>query len=325
MLRPAGSAVARTSGPERAPGTEDRVLTKAAPLKVTLLALAAALSAPAAATCDAQTSARRAGARQAAPSAILFVVGGEAESKEVTLDALAVVEGGRIRLPYAEQEGDGAKEFAAAHMKAGQKYRLTFGGGDAGTVTVRESIEGCNNYHGKGTAETTAPMRGRVMGLATSSETMGRRAASRRAPEAAEREAVLKLARNIYRQRRTPAPSVAAMEVTNLTATDLDGDGRFELVGSFVVAKGKARRDLFLIAAPQGASFRADFVNFQSYQLPPEGFSSHVDFVDQLDLDGDGQGEVVTINGGFDAYSYSVYRKQRGRWRLVHTFFGDAC
>lgn len=271
----------------------------------------------------AQTSAPR----TAAPGTVVFVVNGEVGSEGKSIDALVVVDGGRFKAPYGDQELGEAKKFADRYYRPGAKYRVTFGGGDAGTFTVGKAAEGCNDVHANGTAETTAPIRGRVMGLATNSDTLGRRESARRAPDPAEREAVLKLVKDIYRRRKTPASWLERMEVTNLAATDLDGDGRYEMIGSFVIeTRQKLRRDLFLIAAPQGgAGFRADFVNFQSYKLPPEGFASAVDFLDQLDMDGDGVGEVVTIDGGFDAYGYSVYKKRRGRWVKVHSGLGDAC
>ena len=59
------------------------------------------------------------------------------------------------------------------------------------------------------------------------------------------------------------------MTVTNLTATDLDGDGKFELIGSFVIAtEKKFRRDLFLIAEPQGANYKAALVLGNTRSLP---------------------------------------------------------
>jgi hypothetical protein len=87
----------------------------------------------------------------------------------------------------------------------------------------------------------------------------------------------------------------------------------------------KFERDLFLIAKPQGAAMKAEFVKFQAYQPPPEGFLSSVDFVDQLDLDGNGVGEVFTTQGGFDGYAYLIFKKVGGRWREVFNFVGDAC
>ena len=119
---------------------------------------------------------------------------------------------------------------------------------------------------------------------------------------------------------------IASIKVTNLTATDLDGDGKYEFIGSFMsAAKNKFERDLFLIAKPQGAAMRADFVKFQAYQPPPETFLSSIDFIDQLDLDGDGMGEVFANQGGFDGYALLIFKKVGGRWRQVYDTIGDAC
>lgn len=264
--------------------------------------------------------------RRARPGAVFFVVSGDASTGEMSVDALVLVERGQFKPPFAEENESARRRFAEQHYQAGREYRLTFGGGDAGTLTIKAFSEGCNNIHASALAETQANIRGRVMGLATDSGTLERRVSSRRAPEPAERAAVLELVNRIYRQRRTPASLLSKIQVTNLTATDLDGDGKHEMVGSFVVeTTQKQRRDLFLIAAPQGSGFRADFVHFQAYKLPAEGFARAVDFVDQLDMDGDRVGEVVTIDGGFDAYGYSIFKRRRERWVKVHTGLGDAC
>jgi hypothetical protein len=66
-------------------------------------------------------------------------------------------------------------------------------------------------------------------------------------------------------------------------------------------------------------------VKFQAYQPPPEGFLSSIDFVDQLDLDGDGVAEVFAQQGGFDGYQYLIFKKVGGRWRQVWEIGGDAC
>ena len=70
---------------------------------------------------------------------------------------------------------------------------------------------------------------------------------------------------------------------------------------------------------------RGDFIKFQAYQPPPEQCLSSIDYVDQLDVDGDGIGEVFTVQGGFDAYAYVIFKKVRGRWREVYQGIGDAC
>ena len=248
------------------------------------------------------------------------------ESGEGSLDALAVVAGKQMRSPYSDEQKDRQKTFAEDYFKKGTVYRLIFGGGDAGSATVSEWNEGCNNVHAKATISTSARLGGKVMALATNSETLGKRAISRRPPTEAERAAALTLMKSIYQQHRTPASLMSAIKVTNLTATDLNGDGKYELVGSFTLAaKNKFERDLFLIATPQGTGLRAEFARFQAYQPPPEGFLSSIDFIDQLDIDGDGTGEVFATMGAFDGYALVAFKKIGGRWRQVHDQVGDLC
>lgn len=250
----------------------------------------------------------------------------QSESGETTLDLLAVLAGKQLRSPYDDEQKDRQKTFAEDYFKKGTVYRLIFGGGDAGSATVSGWNEGCNNVHAQAAISTSARLGGKVMALATNSETLGKRAISRRPPTDAERSAALALMKTIYQQHRTPASLMSAIKVTNLTATDLNGDGKYELVGSFTLAaKNKFERDLFLIATPQGNGWRAEFAKFQAYQPPPEGFLSSIDFIDQLDIDGDGTGEVFATMGAFDGYALIAFKKIGGRWRQVHDQVGDLC
>lgn len=260
---------------------------------------------------------------QAQPPAIVFAVSGE--SGEGSMDAVARISGKQFRPPFAENK-QAETAFAQNYFATGKTYRLMFGGGEAGTVKVRKWSEGCNNIHSEVSVEGAAQLGGQVRALATNSSSIGKRTPSRRAPTAEERAAILKLVRTIYLQRRTPTNLLNAIKVTNLTATDIDGDNKHEFVGSFTLAaKNKFERDLFLIAKGDATAVRGDFVKFQAYQPPPEQFLSSIDYVDQLDVDGDGIGEVFTVQGGFDAYAYVIFKKIGGRWREVYQGVGDAC
>ena len=249
-----------------------------------------------------------------------------AEPAQGNMDAVVLVENGKLRQPYSEYNEAAQRKFASEYFAAGKKYRLTFGGGEVGTATVKGFDTGCNNIHAKATVAANGKLPAHLSALATNSDSLGRKPSSRRAPTDAERAAVNLLVTQIYRSRGATRAWLRTVVTTNLTATDLDGDGKFELIGSYTAeSKTKARRDLFVILEPVGATLKPALVNFQSYQLPPEGFDSAIDFVDQLDLDGDGSAEVFVQQHGFDAYSYSIYRKTAGRWRKVYTTTGDAC
>ena len=263
-------------------------------------------------------------AAQPRKGVVVFSV--SAESGTGSMDAVVIVDGKQLRAPYGDEQKDRQKSFANEYFAPGKVYRLIFGGGEAGSVTVKKWSEGCNNIHAEVTPATTARLGGKVMALATNSETLGKRASARRAPTDAERAAVMTLMKSIYSQHRTPAGLIASIKVTNLTATDLNGDGKYEMIASFTSAdKNKFERDLFLIAHQQGAVMRADFAKFQAYQPPPETFLSSIDFIDQLDLDGDGMGEVFATQGGFDGYGLLIFKKVGGRWRQVYETIGDAC
>ncbi len=245
---------------------------------------------------------------------------------EGNLDAVVLVENGKLRQPYPEYNEAAMRKFASEYFATGKKYRLTFGGGEAGSVTVKAFDMGCNNIHATATVEDNGKIPAYLSVLVTNSDSLGRKPSSRRAPTDAERAAMNLLVARIYRSRGATRAVLRTVVTTNLTATDLNGDGKFELIGSYTAeSKTKARKDLLLIAEPAGASFKSALVKFQAYKLPPEGFDSAADFVDQLDLDGDGVAEVFVQQHGFDAYGYGIYKKSAGRWRQVYTTTGDAC
>jgi len=249
-----------------------------------------------------------------------------AESGAGSMDAVVMIDGKQLRVPFSDEQKDRQKRIAEEYFAAGRKYRLIFGGGEAGSVTVKKWSEGCNSVHAEVTPSTSVHLGGEVRSLATNSDTLGKHANARRAPTETERAAVMILVKSIYKQNRTPANLISAIKVTNLTATDLDGDGKYELIGSFTSsAKNKFERDLFLIAKSQDAAMRADLAKFQAYQPPPEGFLHGIDFIDQLDLDGNGTGEVFVVQGGFDGYAYLIFKKVAGRWREVYNTIGDLC
>ena len=167
------------------------------------------------------------------------------------MDAVVLVENGKLKQPYPEDEV-AQKKMAETYFARGKKYRVTFGGGEVGTATVKSWDMGCNNIHATGTVEDNKKIPPRLSALATDSEAIGSKISARRPPTDAERQSVMRLVRQIYRLKGTSPAALNALKTTNLTATDLNGDGAFELIGSFVIeTKAKARRDLLLIAEPQ--------------------------------------------------------------------------
>src|SRR3954466_4662690 len=168
---------------------------------------------------------------QARKQTVILAV--QSESREGSLDAIGILDAKKLRAPYNDEQKHRQTAFANDYFKKGTVYRLIFGGGDAGSATVSKWSEGCNNVHAQATVSTSARLGGKVMALATNSETLGKHAISRRPPTDAERAATLTLMKRIYQQNRTPATLMPSIKVTNLTASDLNGDGQYEIIGSF--------------------------------------------------------------------------------------------
>jgi hypothetical protein len=262
----------------------------------------------------------------AKPATLVCVISKGDLQEPQNMDAVVIVENGKLKHPYAEYNEAAQTKFANQYFRTGAKYRVTFGGGEVGSAIVKSSGTGCNNIHASAMLEDSGRIPPRLSGLATNSDHLGRQPSARRAPTQEERAAMMDLVNRIYRSHQTPRNLLRLISTTNMTATDLNGDGKFEMIGSFVLQTvSKARRDLFVIADPVGKDFKVVFEKFQSYRLPPEQFDSAIDFVDQLDLDGDGVGEVFVQQHGFDAYGYSIYKRVKGRWTQVFTATGDAC
>ena len=113
----------------------------------------------------------------------------------------------------------------------------------------------------------------------------------------------LELARAAYAKNGVAASLVKKMEVGNLTATDLDRDGKAELVGSFRVRRGAgddfSAHTLFMIFEPEGMCFKPALVWF--HKAGEEGSEEGRDLIDQLDIDGDGVAEVVVAGSYYES------------------------
>lgn len=297
------------------------------------LTLLAALCAPPAA---------RAQKAEPRPSAIVFAVA--TGGGEMTIDPiLGLGPRGRV-VPAGNADEDELKRFVADYFKPGRKYRLINGGGDAGTIIVKESKIGSDCFRTGASVEPQMAGRlgGNVMGLATDSQTLGQRPPVRRAPTDEERAGVEKLARTLLAQKRLSPAQLRNLKTINLTALDLNNDGTAELVGTFKVARGKGAADLlFLLAESQGeaaagANYRAGLSNHVALKvadLPgpevfetagPGGFLSEI-LIDHLDIDGDGTGELFTYGQSLEGAQYKVYKKTRGRWLKLQEFYVYRC
>jgi hypothetical protein len=254
---------------------------------------------------------------------------------------VAIIENGQYKQPIAgDSDSDGVENFSNVYYSKGAKYRVLFGGGEAGSLTVNKSNkdEECSRTSADVGLRTTAKLNRNVMALATNSDSLGKAKNTRRSPTSAERAALMPLVRAAYKQKGVPAALLSSLMTVNLTALDLDNDGKSELIGSFIVRKqkgGAARYTLFLFAEPQGNSYRTTVLQYERFT--PKDMMSGADLtaidngvylerlVDALDLDGDGASEVITVRDGLEGDGYQIYKKQDAKWKMIYEFANYRC
>jgi hypothetical protein len=290
--------------------------------------------------------AQRTGAQKPAArptGAVVFLVESP-RAGEVQIEPILRASGARLSPPYTDVENqtENKRRINAAFYPRGRTYTLIFGGGRAGEVAVKAPQTGeCEPTSASVTLNApTVKLGGNVMALATDGKTLGRADSARRPPTPEERAAVGKLVQSLYRQHGVAASAAGSFQAINLTATDLNGDGAFELIGTFKLKPTPDTSDmLFVIAEPQGADFRAGVANYEEFKSDEDPFADNADaytnigaagflfevLIDQLDLDGDGTGEVFTRNLSFEGVNFYVYRKAQGRWLKRQEFYTYHC
>jgi hypothetical protein len=252
-----------------------------------------------------------------------------------------IIEQGQFKQPIAgDSDADEISSFSNAYYSKGKKYRVLFGGGEAGSLTVSKSNKDdeCAKTSANVALRTQAKLNRNAMALATNSDTLGKAKGTRRPPTPAERAALMPLVQAAYKQKGVPASLLPSLMTINLTALDLDNDGKSELIGSFVVKKekgGAARYALFLFAEPQGNSYRTTVLQYDRFTMDDLMSGSDITaiengvylerLVDAIDLDGDGVSEVATVRDGLEGDGYSIYKKQGGSWTRAYEFSNYRC
>ena len=244
---------------------------------------------------------------------IIFAVAKDTEGT-FRIEPIVAINGGQYNEPPVSVAAGVAKKFTDTYFFVGRQYRMIFGGGDAGSLTVRKfEPDSCGNLIAEVDAQTTARVGGEVQALAVSSDKIGAGASSRRAPTEAERAEALGLARSVYGHRGVGATLINKLKTVNLTATDIERDGRFELIGSFQIDGGnEVMHNLFIIFEPTAAGKYKAAWNW--YQKGSEDRK----LVDVVDLDGDGTAEVIAEGFEIENNLYVIYKRQAGVWRAVY-------
>jgi hypothetical protein len=280
-------------------------------------------------------------ATAATQDSVIFAVTGRADT-EFSFEPIAIFRRGAFAASVSG-ESDAAEltRFAKNYYRAGQRYRLIWGGAEAGALVAKQSQQESDCAKAAATADvqTTVQLGGNRMALATNAPKLGLAKPTRRAPTDAERAQVKTQVERIFREKGVPAAALDKLQTINLTATDLNNDGAAELIGTYMIrrdGKNILIDQLFVLAEPAAAGVKVgvarhrqmkgtDFTDPESLESVGESAFQTEILIDQLDVDGDGTGEVFTISYSFEGTNYAIYKKGAKGWARIQEFYNYRC
>lgn len=260
--------------------------------------------------------------RASGKETVLFETTGYGD-KQIILP-IVIVRGGRFVAPPAYNMRAARRRFAASYYRPGQKYRLLHADGEGGEVTVK-SLHACDPTAAY--VETQPPGAAERRTLATNSDSFTGRPLARRELTEAEQTEIMKLVDPPFRRGGYGEPSLTGVS-SIAEAADLDGDDKFELIGSFTTGP-KTEHTLFIIAEPgAGGRFKPGLLLFTPATDEYHDNSVRRYLLEAIDLDGDRVAEaIVSVNDyrSQDDWYFVIYKKQGGRWRSVYRGGGFRC
>ena len=261
-------------------------------------------------------------AQKSAAKPIVFAVLNDGK----TLEPIAYVNKGKLDPPVnGSDEQSIINAFTKSYFKPGTVYRLIFGGANVGNVSVKSGNANSDCAKNIGTVTTTSSkvqLRGLVMGLATNVASKSTNASYRRKPTAAEKTEMDALAKaEFIKQKLSPNK----LNYQNLTALDVDNDGKADFVGSYWVEIDKLTRGLLFFIASKGSNGKYSLGYSEYHSIDQANVMSgeikavddgvyHELLLDVFDYDGDGTAEVFTYIQSFEGAGFNIYRRAGSKW-----------
>lgn len=279
---------------------------------------------------------KRAAKVAAKPNTIIFAVLDDGKTLEPIGE---MVKGKLTATASGEDDGNTLTSFSNNYYKPKTAYKLIFGGAENGSVIVNSIYpkSDCGKNLAQATTESAkAKLKGFVMGLATNMTTDRTILPVRRLPSAAERAEIESLVRAEFAKQKVSTKAVKDLHYYNLTALDVDNDGKAELIGSYWVESSAKERNLLFFITDQTSSGKYQF-GFSEYEkITPDNMMSgdlkDLDngirnelLLDALDYDGDKTAEIFTISRSFEGNHFQVYQRSSGKWTRAFENYNYHC
>ena len=266
------------------------------------------------------------------PRQIIFAVVNDGAG----LEPVAYINRSRLEAPVnGSDDGSLIAAFNKLYYKPATTYKLIFGGAASGSVKIKSANAKADCAPNMATITTTTsktPMKGMVMGLATNAP-IKNTTFFRRRPTAAERTEIEALVKKEFAKSKLAAKELKSQ---NLTAIDIDKNGRAEFVGSYWIDVDSKTRNLLFFIAELGSNGKYSLVFADGRAIDQASVMSgdikdvdggvyHELLLDSFDYDGDGVGEIFTYQQSFEGAGFTAYRKENGKWTRFYEFSNYHC
>ncbi|MCY7346264.1 MAG: hypothetical protein LH614_08610 [Pyrinomonadaceae bacterium] len=269
------------------------------------------------------------------PKPIIFAVLNDGQ----TLEPIGEIDKGElVATANGGDEPKALTNFTATYYKPKTVYNLIFGGAKNGAVAVAsyDAKSDCGkNLATVTTQSVKAKLKGFVMALATNETPAKTASGVRRLPTAVERAEIETLVRAEMVKQGVTANAAKNLKYYNLTALDVDSDGKAEMVGSFWAETSAKERNLLFFIADKDADGKYQF-GYSDYAkvTPKELMSGEMKDLDELggellldalEYNGDATAEIFTIKKAFEGNNFQVYSRQDGKWTKVFEGYNYHC
>jgi hypothetical protein len=211
--------------------------------------------------------------------------------------------------------------------RIGNHINLFVGGQKQGQVEIQKVMPlQCDSSAAVVQARPGVHLGKSTMALASNAERIRPHQNNQRQPTDAEIQRAKVLASNEFRKDGTDPGNLGGIDFDLAVVTRVDATDEQILAASFFIKTKGAVHQLFLIGKFTDAGVEAQLARYHKITEVEDGTDSQdVNFVDQLDLDGDGTDEIVVEVTGYESEAFTIYKRTGGHWTKVHVGGEGGC
>jgi hypothetical protein len=235
---------------------------------------------------------------------------------------------GRDRVEFTKPPAQ--QDVIDDYYQPGAKYDVFRGGMKRGTVSVLPADNGACQPIQRAAQRSGQPTPHWRSADAVAGESLGLhlRKSPLRSPTDAESRELLAIVRRVFAIKAVPAAALIDIKSENVVATDLNGDGRVDFIGSFLVRDSRDTHVLFAVVMRDASgTLRADVIRYdRSMSAKDDSAAKNWTLVDVEDFDGDGVDEIIVEGHGWEWSWYDILKWRReAEWEVIYSGGGSGC